>query len=133
MKFYDALNNDQRKSATILKGNPGEGASSVKLPGKPQGVAHKDLSGDQKELMSLVMRDMLSPFRKEDVNEVMAVIKETGGLDKLQFAFFGEGYEGAKTDNKQPWSFWRIEGPGFVWNFRVLPHVHTFVNITAKA
>ena len=25
--------------------------------------------------------------------------------------------------------FWRLEGPGFVWNFRVLPHVHTFVNI----
>ena len=35
-------------------------------------------------------------------------------------------YEGAKTTEKQPWSFWRIEGPGFIWNFRVLPHVHTY-------
>ena len=32
----------------------------------------------------------------------------------------------------QPWSYWRLEGPGFVWNFRVLPHVHTFVNISSK-
>jgi hypothetical protein len=40
-----------------------------------------------------------------------------------------EAYEGAKTTECQPWSFWRIEGPGFIWNFRVLPHVHTYVNI----
>jgi hypothetical protein len=59
----------------------------------------------------------------------MIVIKETGGMDKLQFAFFSDTHEGAKTNEKQPWSFWRIEGPGFVWNFRVLPHVHTYVNI----
>jgi len=133
MKFYDALNKDQRENATVKKGNPGEGPGSIKLPGKPQGVTYKELSADQKELMGKVMRSLLSPFRKEDADEVMAVIKETGGMDKLQFAFFGEGYEGAETDNKQPWSFWRIEGPGFVWNFRVLPHVHTYVNITAKA
>ena len=28
--------------------------------------------------------------------------------------------------------FWRLEGPGFVWNYRVLPHVHTYVNISSK-
>jgi len=132
-KFYDALDEKQRVKATIAKGNPGEGAKSVKLPGEARGVAHKDLSSDQKELMGKVMRDLLSPFRKEDVDEVMAVIKETGGLDKLQFAFFSDGYEGQKTSERQPWSFWRIEGPGFIWNFRVLPHVHTYVNISAKA
>lgn len=133
MKFYDALNKDQRVAATIKMGNPGEGANSIKLPGMPRGVMHKDLTADQQGLMSQVMRSLLSPFRKEESDEVMAVIKQTGGMEKLQFAFFGEGYEGAETDSKQPWSFWRIEGPGFVWNFRVLPHVHTFVNITAKA
>lgn len=133
MKFYDALDKEHREQATISKGNPGEGANSVKLPGKPKGVLYSDLSSDQKELMEKVMKAMLSPFRKEDADEVMVVVKETGGMAKLQFAFFGEGYEGAQTDTKQPWSFWRIEGPGFVWNFRVLPHVHTYVNITAKA
>ena len=31
------------------------------------------------------------------------------------------------------WRFWRLEGPGFVWNYRVLPHVHTFVNIGLRS
>jgi len=133
MKFYDALDAKQREAATVKKGNPGEGANSIKLPGKPQGISNKDLTADQKELMGLVMRSLLSPYRKEDADEAMDVIKQTGGMEKLQFAFFGEKYENAETDSKQPWSFWRIEGPGIVWNFRVLPHVHTFVNIKAKA
>ena len=30
------------------------------------------------------------------------------------------------------WHFWRLEGPGFVWNYRVLPHVHCYVNISSK-
>jgi len=132
-KFYDALNKDQRTAATVAKGNPGEGPPSVKLPGTPKGVAYSALSGDQKELMEQVLKTILSPFRKEDADEVMAVVKQTGGMDKLQFAFFTEAYENAQTSEKQPWSFWRIEGPGLVWNFRVLPHVHTFVNIKAKA
>jgi len=133
-KFYDALDKGQREKATIAEGNPGEGAPSVKLPGAPRGVGYSELSGDQKELMGKVMHDLLSPFRMEDSAEVMAVLKETGGIDKLQFAFFTEDYEGAKTTERQPWSFWRIEGPGFIWNFRVLPHVHTYVNIkTVKA
>ena len=133
MKFFDALNKEQRETAVIAKGNPGEGSSSIKLPGKPRGVAYAELGGDQKELMGKVMHSMLSPFRKEDADEVMAVIKETGGMDKLQFAFYNEAYEDIPTNEKKPWSFWRIEGPGFVWNFRVLPHVHTYVNVSAKA
>ena len=32
--------------------------------------------------------------------------------------------------DSEPWHFWRLEGPGFAWNFRVLPHVHTWVNIS---
>lgn len=133
MKFFDALNKDQREKASIKKGNPGEGANSVKLPGTAKGVMYSELTADQKELMEKVMRSLLSPYRKEDGDEAMAVIKASGGLEKLGFVFYGEGYEGAATDNKQPWSFWRIEGPGFVWNFRVLPHVHTYVNIQVKA
>jgi hypothetical protein len=35
------------------------------------------------------------------------------------------------NDNMR-WHFWRLEGPGFVWNYRVLPHVHTYVNISSR-
>ena len=37
-----------------------------------------------------------------------------------------------KTNDKEPWSHWRLEGSGFVWSYRSLPHVHTFVNISSK-
>jgi len=140
MKFFDALNKDQREKAVVAHGTPGEGSDSVQLKEvagrksrpKAHGVAFKELSSDQKELMGIVMRSLLSPFRKEDGDEVMSVIKETGGMEKLQFAFYSDKWDGAQTNEKQPWSFWRIEGPGFIWNFRVLPHVHTFVNIAAS-
>jgi hypothetical protein len=96
------------------------------------GLAIAELSKDQKGLVEKVMRDVLSPFRKEDVEEVMLVIKRIGGMEKIKLAFFADNYEGAKTSKEQPRSFCRLEGPGFVWNFRVLPHVHTYVNFSSK-
>jgi len=63
---------------------------------------------------------------------VVGLIKQMGGMDRMHFAFYDEEYEGSKTNEKQPWTFWRLLGPGFVWNFRVLPHVHTYVNIASK-
>jgi hypothetical protein len=74
------------------------------------------------------MRDILSPYRKEDGDEVMRILKANGGLEKLRLAF----YQDRGMNDKQPWHFWRLEGPGFVWNYRVLPHVHTYVSISSK-
>ena len=50
------------------------------------------------------------------------------GVSDLRFL----GYPDGRVDDKEPWHFWRLEGPGFVWNYRVLPHVHTYVNISSK-
>jgi len=71
------------------------------------------------------MRDLLSPYRKEDVDEVMQIVKTNGGLEKIHFAFYRE----KDAADKERWRFWRLEGPGFVWNYRVLPHVHCYVQI----
>ena len=82
---------------------------------------------------SWTLRPYFHPGRlTRDPVSLAAVYKPDTGR-KVAISFFGEGYENANTNDKQPWSFWRIEGPGFVWNFRVLPHVHTYVNISAKA
>ncbi len=133
-KAYDALDEKQRAKATVKTGNPGEGANSVKLKkdGARPGIAMAELSKDQQELVELTMKSLLSPYRQQDGAEVVAVIKAMGGLAKVHLAFYDEAHEGTKTNEKQPWSFWRLEGPGFVWNFRVLPHVHTYVNISSK-
>jgi hypothetical protein len=131
VKVYKALSEKQREKATVVRGVPGEGANSVKFRTKAEdrpGLPYEDLSKDQRTLVEEVMRTILSPFRKEDIDEVMTVIKKNGGMEKIKLAFYPDGIE----DDKEPWHYWRLEGPGFVWNYRVLPHVHTYVNISSK-
>lgn len=133
-KVFEALDAKQREIALIQKGTPGEGAGSIRLnKNTPRpGIAYADLSKDQQTLVESVMKTILSPFRQQDGQEVVSIIKTMGGMEKVHLAFYSEEYEDTKTTAKNPWSFWRLEGPGFVWNYRILPHVHTFVNISSK-
>jgi hypothetical protein len=130
LSVFDALDENQRKKA-IVAGNPGEQIGSLKSKKPPEqnpGIGYKELSSDQKQLVERVMRECISPYRKEDADEVMQIIKAIGGMEKIHLAF----YEDAKMADGQRWHFWRLEGPGFVWNYRVLPHVHCFVLISSK-
>jgi len=128
MSVFDSLNEQQRKVAAIpaLPPQPREQAGSVqfKKAGYP-GLSIQALSKDQRALVESVMHQLVSPYRKEDGDEVMELIKANGGMEKIHLAFYSD--KDAK-DNKK-WHFWRLEGPGFVWNFRPLPHVHTFVHV----
>jgi hypothetical protein len=131
LSVYGALDEKQRKQAVVKNKMPGEQAASVKF--RPEGedhpgIAFSELSSDQKQLVEQVMRDILLPYRKEDGDEVMTLVKANGGMDQVHLAF----YQDEKASEKEPWHFWRLEGPGFVWNYRVLPHVHTFVHIAGK-
>jgi hypothetical protein len=127
---FDSLSETQRRTAVITRGRPGEGAPSIRFrrEGFP-GIRSGDLTADQRELVESVMRDILAPYRREDVNEVMDIVRRNGGLERLHFAF----YRDAGASEETRWSFWRIEGPGFVWNYRVLPHVHCYVNVAVPA
>jgi hypothetical protein len=130
ISVFEALSEEQRKKA-VAADSPGEGESSIKFRPKDEakpGIAFADLTKDQKQLVETVMRDVVSPYRKEDGDDVMRVVKANGGLEKIHLAF----YQDRRMNDKEPWHFWRLEGPGFVWNYRVLPHVHTYVNISSK-
>ena len=135
MEAFNALDPKQREKAVVVKGHPGEGANSIKLTkdGARPGIAYADLAKNQQELLVSVLNTLLSPFRQQDGAEVMTIIKQTGGMDKVHMAYYSEEYEGSGPTKSQPWTFWRLEGPGIVWNFRVLPHVHTFVRIGVPA
>jgi hypothetical protein len=127
VSIFEALNEDQRRRA-VLTGTPGEQYRSVThRAGSFPGISIADLSADQRRLVTSVMRDILSPYRKEDADEVMELLWRNGGLKRMHLAFYGDRNA---TDNRR-WHFWRLEGPGFVWNYRVLPHVHCYVNIGA--
>jgi hypothetical protein len=127
LSVFDALSEKQRKVA-VVTGTPGEGERSVRFRAEDQdkpGLSFGEMNKDQRALVEEVMHDILSPYRKEDVAEVMQAIKANGGMEKIHLAFFQD----RRVRDNQRWHFWRLEGPGFVWNYRVLPHVHTYVNI----
>jgi hypothetical protein len=133
VKLYKALSGKQQTQATVKQREKGEAKElkdSVKLrkEDKCRGIPAGELTKDQLALAEEVMRAVLKPFRGEDVDEVMAIVKKNGGMEKIRFGFYPDG----ATNPKAPWHFWRLEGPGFVWNYRVLDHVHTYVNISSK-
>jgi hypothetical protein len=131
LAVFDSMTEAQRKTA-VIEGTPGEGIDSIKFRAEGEakpGIPLSEFNKEQLGLVETVMRDLLSPYRKADADEAMEVVKAKGGLQKLNLAFYKTA---EATDPKRMWHFWRIEGTGFVWNFRVLPHVHTFVNISAK-
>ena len=108
LEVFKALDGKQRDKAIVV-GSPGEQAPSVRFRKRDEakpGILAQDLSKDQRALIETVMRDLLSPYRKEDGDEVMEILKANGGLDKLHLAFYRD--KGA-TDNEQ-WHFWRWKG-----------------------
>src|SRR5262245_4427446 len=109
LKVFDALSAKQREKAVIggQVGNrgPGEQANSVQFRARAEqrpGLPAEDMTADQRTLVEQVMRDVLSPYRKEDGDEVMEIIKKNGGLAQIKLAF----YEDAGMRDGQPWHFW---------------------------
>jgi hypothetical protein len=129
-ELYKALEGEAKKAA-VKPGKWKDEHGGVPVPKKGAelpGLSYKAMSKDQKALTESLMKELVAPYRKEDGDEVMELIKATGGMEKLSMAFYQEG----KNSEKEPWTYWRLEGPGFVWSFRALPHIHTFVHINAK-
>jgi len=127
LSVFEALTEQQRAQALVV-GSPGEQEPSIRFRPANQpkpGIAAADLSHSQRLLVHSVMREVISPFRHEDGDKVMEIVSRQGGLDRVHLAFYRD--RNATDDSR--WHFWRLEGPGFVWNYRVLPHVHTYVNV----
>ncbi|MCA9268361.1 MAG: DUF3500 domain-containing protein [Planctomycetales bacterium] len=128
-EVFAALDEKQR-AAALLETPPGESAVALRKPDEAQlGIAGKDLSADQKELVLNVLRDILAPYRQEDVDEAMEAVKAGGGVDALSIAFFRQG----DLDDDKQWDIWRLEGPTLTTHFRGAPHVHAYINIAKQA
>jgi hypothetical protein len=130
-EVFKMLDGKQRDMA--LLGNPRaeRGTETVGLTGKKtglRGIPVRELSRDQKEHVHLVMADLLAPFRKQDADEAMKLIK-ANGFDDLHMAF----YKNLDIGNDGVWDVWQLEGPSMIWYFRGDPHVHTWVHIRQKA
>jgi hypothetical protein len=129
-EMFASLNANQRKAA-VKDGKWIDEHGTMKVPKKGAevpGLSIGDMTKDQKELVEKIMKELVAPYRKEDGDEVMEIIKANGGMEKISLAYYQE----VKPTDKEPWTYWRLEGPGFVWSFRALPHIHTFVSVNSK-
>ncbi len=127
-EVFAALDGKQREKALLAKAPPESQVSVQGTSGKFPGIAVGDLSDDQKDLVERVSKVILAPYREEDVEEALAVLKAGGGFDRLHMAF----YKSRDLGYDKEWDIWRLEGPTFVWHFRGAPHVHAYVNIARK-
>jgi hypothetical protein len=124
-EVFQALDPKQAELA-LLKQAPEEDAVQLQGPhGKFSGIAVNELADDQQQLVESTLKVLLAPYRQEDVDEVMSILKKGGGLDQLHMAFYQED----DLDSDKVWDIWRVEGPSLVWHFRGAPHVHAYINI----
>jgi hypothetical protein len=127
-EVFKSLDGTQRAKA-LLDRAPSESAVEIHGPhAKFPGIAVSELSSDQKDLVQKVMKELLAPYREDDVKEALGCLTTGGGIERVHMAFYQQGDIG----DDEVWDIWRIEGPSFVWHFRGSPHVHAYINISSK-
>jgi hypothetical protein len=127
-EVFKALDAKQTAQALVSKAPKEDAVLLQGDAGKFPGISIRELSSDQKQLVESTLKVLLAPYRQEDVDEAIAIMKSGGGLDKLHLAF----YQQDDLHDDKEWDIWRVEGPSFVWHFRGAPHVHAYINIGTK-
>jgi len=130
-EVFQALNGKQREQALLGDPRAEKATATIELKKKGElaGLPVAGMTKDQKHLVEKVLADLLMPFRKKDTDEAMRYIKGAGGVDSLFMSF----YKNLDIGSDGVWDVWQLESPNMVWYFRGSPHVHTWVNIRAKA
>ncbi len=127
------LDGRQRQAALIEK-SPAESAVHFRGAKGPEfGLPVAEMSSDQKDQLQKTLDSLLEPYRAGDREEALQALKTQGGLEKCRLAFFEKDDKGNAADLGEDgvWDIWRLEGPGFVWHYRGVPHVHVWVNIAS--
>ena len=124
-EVFQALDGRQRSLALQPRAPRERSVYTVEPSPNPDGLPVRDMSSDQRELVSGTLEALLSPFRESDRSEAMKLLDQAGGVDNLAMAF----YENEDLGNDGVWDVWKLESPTMVWYFRGSPHVHVWVNI----
>ncbi len=126
-ELFEMLDPKQREKALKGDSRGEDGTRTVALKeerGKDfEGLPAYEMSGDQRGEMLNVVADLLKPFRKEDRDEALAMIKKQ--YNDIHLAF----YKNEDVGNDKVWDTWQLEGPSMIWYFRGEPHVHAWVHV----
>ena len=131
-EVFQALDGKQRDIALLGDPREEQGTATVSLKsssGHLAGIPVSEMTSDQRELVEKVLADLLLPFRKKDTDEAMKLIRANGGVEALSMSF----YKNMDIGQDGMWDVWQLESPTMIWYFRGSPHVHTWVNIRARA
>ena len=134
-EVFEVLDGRQRRQALVKQAPVEKKVAFQGTKGELSGIPIADLSTDQKEHVQKVLQLLLAPYRKSDQDEALACLKVQGGLDKCHLSFYQNDADGKDADlgSDKVWDIWRLEGPSFVWFFRGVPHVHTWINVAESA
>jgi hypothetical protein len=124
-ELFKALDPAQAAKALLDKAPAENAVTPQGAKGTFPGLAVAEMTADQKGLVDKTLKTILGPYRSEDADESLDIIKAGGGVDALRFAFYKQG----DMQNDQVWDIWRIEGPNSVCHFRGAPHVHAYIHI----
>lgn len=130
-KIFKTLDDKQQATALAPK-SPADEARSIKLAGDklPEiGLNIGSLDNEQKAMVKGLIKAGTQPFRKSDVEELMAYVEGCGGVDAMRLTFYKDGDIG----DDGVWDVWKLEGPAFSWYFHGKPHVHTWLNVAKNA
>jgi hypothetical protein len=125
-EVFTMLDGKQREKALVEEVRPEKETQTVALTGRKEGlpgIPVAALSADQKNHVRKVLKDVLAPFREEDVKESLRLIEPQ--FDSLHMAFC----KNMDIGGDQVWDVWQIEGPQMLWLFRGAPHVHVWVHV----
>lgn len=135
-EVFQMLDGKQREMA-LLEQAPKEAAVQIRKKGeKLPGIPGSALSPDQKELLEKVLADIMAPYRREDVDEVMQIMKAGGGMDQVHISFYKNDADGSPDGDlgrDGVWDIWRLESPTLVCHFRGSPHIHAYINVAKPA
>ena len=110
-EIFATLDDDQQHAGPWSTRREPDAARSIQLRGDKlgdAGLAVGELDRQQKQMVQKLLKDLTSPFRAFDVEEVQECLREAGGADKLRLTYFKEGDIG----DDQVWDIWKLEGPG---------------------
>ncbi len=123
--MYTMLDERQRARALVQTRHPDEGNVHVRPDNLREGIGVGELTAEQQAIIAATIRELLAQYGDKAVAEMTDIVTANGGWTTQRLAF----YAGPDWHHDGLWDVWRLEGPGFLYYYRGMPHVHAYVNI----